>query len=175
MKKNEESLEHHFIKQKLSFGKPMICLSCTQDMGDEKGNIQITELVLHSEIHELDSHEFPAVCRFSICKNIEFLSLLRYVKHQIYYHTVVGRQIFAYIELLYGAKSKFLSASINCQDFIPDSIFTVRPQLSTSVKSKKSLKKEFDTIYNEFKEEKHLGEEGKVPNINSELLFCKND
>ena len=43
------------------------------------------------------------------------------------------------------------------------------------MKSKTSLKKEFDTIYTEFKDEKQLGEECKVQNINSELLFCKNE
>ena len=72
----------------------------------------------------------------NICENVEFLSLLRYIKHQIFYHTFVGRQIFSYIELLYGAKLKFLSTAINGQDFVTDSIFTVGPQLSTSVKSK---------------------------------------
>ena len=142
MKKDEEHLENHFIKHKISFGKQIICLSCSQEMGDKEGNTQITELYLHSEIHELDKHDFPAVCRFKKfkdCRDIEFLSLLRYVKHQIYNHTFVGRQIFAYIELLYGAKSKYLSASINNQDFVEDNVFTVRPKLSMSFKAKKSL------------------------------------
>ena len=125
----------------------MICLNCTQYMGYENGKIQITELVLHSEIHELDSHHFPKVCRFNICENVEFLSLLRNIKHQIFYHTFVGRQIFSYIELLYGAKPKFLSSGINGQDFVTNSILMVRSQLSTLVKSKnlsvgqKNLKK----------------------------------
>ena len=128
----------------------MICLNCTQDMGDVNGKIQVTELVLHIEISK--------VSRFNICENVEFLSLLRYIKHQIFYHTFVGRQIFSYIELLYGAKPKFLSAGLNVQDFVTDSIFTVRPQLSTSIKSKnlsvgqKNLKTEFNAIYTEFKD-----------------------
>ena len=38
MKKDEESLENHFLKHKLSFGKQMICLNCTQDMGEKWEN-----------------------------------------------------------------------------------------------------------------------------------------
>ena len=38
-----------------------------------------------------------------------------------------------------------------------------------------NLKTEFDTIYTEFKDEKHSGEECKVHNKNSEFLYCKNE
>ena len=86
-------MTQYFERLNLKYNDKLSCLQCFSEFGDYDGNVQIRQLINHSQAHDFDAMEFPKKCRAERCKSIEFLSLFEYVKHQIIYHAIKTEQM----------------------------------------------------------------------------------